>query len=169
MLTKFDVVFSKIQSKIQDWDTAARTVAGWKVKNDRIVFTNGCFDILHYGHIHYLAEARALGDRLIIGLNSTESVSRLKGKHRPINDFETRTGILASLQFVDMVVVFEEETPFDLIKKLMPDLLVKGGDWKPSQIVGSDLVLENGGQVLSLPFVEGYSTTNIEQKILNRK
>lgn len=165
----FVSMFEKIQSKIQDWETAARTVAGWKVKNDQIVFTNGCFDILHYGHVHYLAEARELGNRLIIGLNSTESVSRLKGKHRPINDFETRTGILASLQFVDLVVVFEEDTPLDLIKKLMPDILVKGGDWQPHQIVGSDLVLEKGGQVLSLPFVEGYSTTNIEQKILSRK
>jgi D-beta-D-heptose 7-phosphate kinase/D-beta-D-heptose 1-phosphate adenosyltransferase len=160
-------LFDQIKSKIQDWEPATRTVAGWRIKGDIVVFTNGCFDILHYGHARYLADARTLGNRLIIGLNSTASVRRLKGDHRPINDFETRAHLLASLQFVDLVVVFEEDTPYELIKKLQPDILVKGGDWSPDQIVGSDLILKNGGKVLSLPFAEGYSTTNIEQKIKN--
>jgi len=161
-------VIQKFKNKIQDWKTIQQTVYGWKSSGEKIVFTNGCFDILHYGHLHYLADAKALGNKLIVGLNSDASVSRLKGIHRPINDILTRLHMLAALQMVDLVVVFEEDTPFNLIKKLLPDFLVKGGDWSPEQIVGSDLVLENGGKVLSLPFVKGYSTTNIEEKIRNR-
>jgi len=160
-------VLEKIKSKIQDWDAIQKTVAKWKFAGDKIVFTNGCFDILHFGHIHYLAEARELGDRLIIGLNSAESVKRLKGQHRPINDESTRQHLLAALECVDAVVVFEEDTPFDLIKIVLPDVLVKGGDWQPEQIVGSDIVLKNGGEVKSLAFIDGYSTTSIEQKIRN--
>jgi len=161
-------MFQNIQSKIQDWPTIQQTVAKWKNNNEKIVFTNGCFDILHFGHIHYLAEARALGDRLIVGLNSAASVKRLKGAHRPINDEPTRLHLLAALQCIDAVVVFEEDTPLELIKIAMPDILVKGGDWKPEQIIGSDVVLANGGQVKSLAFVEGYSTTNIEEKIIKQ-
>lgn len=161
-------MFQNIQSKIQDWPTIQQTVAVWKNKNEKIVFTNGCFDILHFGHIHYLAEARALGDRLVVGLNSADSVKRLKGSHRPINDELTRQHLLAALECIDAVVVFEEDTPLELIKIVMPDILVKGGDWKPEQIVGSDVVLANGGQVKSLGFVEGYSTTNIEEKIIQQ-
>ena len=114
-----------------------------------------------------MAEARDLGDRLIIGLNSASSVKRLKGEHRPINDEATRQHLLAALEFVDAVVVFEEDTPLELIKIVLPDVIVKGGDWKPEQIVGSDIVLANGGEVKSLAFKEGYSTTSIEDK--NRK
>ncbi len=157
-----------IKAKIQNWDAASEMVSNWQIQGENVVFTNGCFDILHYGHLHYLADAKALGDKLIIGLNSDASVKRLKGAHRPINDFMTRQHLLAALQMVDLVIEFEEDTPYNLIKKLLPDFLVKGGDWAPNQIVGSDLVLENGGKVLSLPFVEGYSTTNIEQKIRNQ-
>jgi len=157
-----------IKAKIQNWEAAEKSVTTWQTENQKVVFTNGCFDILHYGHLHYLADAKALGDKLIVGLNSDASVSRLKGEHRPINDFLTRQHMLAALQMVDLVVEFEEDTPFNLIKKLLPDFLVKGGDWLPHQIVGSDLVIVNGGKVLSLPFVKGYSTTNIEQKIRNR-
>ena len=120
---------------------------------------------MHYGHIHYLAEARALGDKLVIGLNSADSVKRLKGKNRPINDDLTRLYILAALECVDAVVIFEEDTPLQLVKIVAPDILVKGGDYRPEDIVGSDVVLENGGQVKSLAFVEGYSTTSIENKI----
>jgi rfaE bifunctional protein nucleotidyltransferase chain/domain len=159
------MVFEKIRNKIQSWEQIAETVAGWKAGGERIVFTNGCFDILHYGHLHYLAEARDLGDRLIIGLNSAASVSRLKGSHRPINDELTRQHQMAALAFVDAVVVFEQDTPFELIRLVVPDVLVKGGDWKPEQIVGSDVVQAAGGTVRSLPYIEGYSTTNIEQKI----
>ncbi|TNE56660.1 MAG: D-glycero-beta-D-manno-heptose 1-phosphate adenylyltransferase [Bacteroidetes bacterium] len=158
--------FEHIEQKIQSVDQATRTVQGWRTAGDRIVFTNGCFDILHYGHLHYLAQARDLGERLVIGLNSGGSVRRLKGPNRPINDEATRAHLLAALEVVDAVVFFDTDTPLDLIQALLPDVLVKGGDWKPEQIVGSDVVLKNGGAVRSLPFVEGYSTTNIEQKIL---
>lgn len=161
------MALNKIKSKIQSWQQIEKTIANWKANGQKIVFTNGCFDLLHYGHIHYLCAAKDLGDRLIIGLNSKDSVARLKGPHRPINDELTRQHLLASLEFVDAVVVFEEDTPLDLIFLIKPDVLVKGGDWSPEQIVGADVVLENGGQVLSLPFVEGYSTTNIEAKIKN--
>ena len=123
---------------------------------------------MHYGHIHYLAEARALGDKLIIGLNSSASVKRLKGKHRPINDDLTRLHLLAALECVDAVVIFEEDTPLDLIKIIVPDIIVKGGDWQPEDIVGSDVVLKNGGEVKSLAFIKGYSTTSIEERIVSR-
>lgn len=159
------LTFQHIESKIQDWSQIRETVADWKNQHQKVVFTNGCFDILHYGHIHYLAEARDLGDKLIIGLNSADSVRRLKGPHRPINDELTRQHLLAALEFVDAVVVFEQDTPYDLIKTVEPDVLVKGGDWQPEDIVGSDIVLANGGEVKSLPYIQGYSTTNIEQKI----
>lgn len=118
--------------------------------------------------MHYLAQARALGDILIVGINSDSSVSRLKGAHRPINDNLTRKFLLASLQFVDAVIEFEEDTPLHLIETIQPDVLTKGGDWQINTIVGADLVIAAGGMVKSLPFVEGYSTTNIEQKILSR-
>lgn len=157
--------FEQIEQKIQTWEQISATVAAWRAAGDRIVFTNGCFDILHYGHLHYLSQARDLGQRLVVGLNSAASVSRLKGPHRPINDELTRTHLLAALEVIDAVVVFEDDTPLELIRLLLPDILVKGGDWKPEQIIGSDLVLAAGGEVKSLPFVAGYSTTNIEKKI----
>ena len=158
-------MLKKIQSKIQSWKSIQSTVSQWKLVGEKIVFTNGCFDILHFGHIHYLAEASELGDRLVIGLNSEASVKRLKGEHRPINDEVTRQYLLAALEFVDGVEVFEEDNPLELIKTILPDVIVKGGDWKSEQIVGSDIVLANGGQVKSLVFKEGYSTTLIEEKI----
>lgn len=154
-----------IRSKIQDWNTVQNTVSAWRGQQECIVFTNGCFDILHYGHIHYLAQARSLGDRLIVGLNAASSVQRLKGPGRPINDENTRTYLLAGLLCVDAVVVFEEDTPLELIKLIQPDVLVKGGDWQTHQIVGSDIVLAKGGEVQSLRFIEGYSTTAIEKRI----
>ncbi|MCC6463472.1 MAG: D-glycero-beta-D-manno-heptose 1-phosphate adenylyltransferase [Saprospiraceae bacterium] len=159
--------FAHIEQKIQSPDQLAATLVRWRRSGDKIVFTNGCFDILHFGHLHYLAEARDLGQRLVIGLNSAASVQRLKGPTRPINDEATRAHLLAALEVVDAVVFFGEDTPLELIRLVSPDVLVKGGDWKPEQIVGSDWVLAHGGQVRSLPFVDGYSTTNIEQKILN--
>lgn len=157
--------FQQIASKIQDWAHIHQTVADWKSQGLKVVFTNGCFDILHYGHIHYLSEARDLGDKLVIGLNAADSVRRLKGPHRPINDELTRQHLLAAFEFVDAVVVFEQDTPYDLIQVVLPDVLVKGGDWQAKDIVGSDIVLANGGEVKSLPYIQGYSTTNIEQKI----
>jgi D-beta-D-heptose 7-phosphate kinase/D-beta-D-heptose 1-phosphate adenosyltransferase len=156
----------KISEKIKSAEALTEAVARWRAAGEVIVFTNGCFDLLHYGHIHYLEEARLLGNRLVVGLNSADSVRRLKGPRRPINDELTRTHLLAALQCVDAVAVFEEDTPLRLIELVQPDILVKGGDWQPDQIVGSAGVLARGGTVRSLPFVAGYSTTNIERKIL---
>lgn len=156
---------NKISNKINTFDSIEKLAKQWKNEGLTTVFTNGCFDILHYGHLHYLAAARDLGDRLVVGLNSAASVSRLKGAHRPLNDELTRQYLLAALSFIDAIVVFEEDTPIELIKRVKPSILVKGGDYTLDQIVGADIVIENGGQVMSLPFVEGYSTTNLEQKI----
>jgi rfaE bifunctional protein nucleotidyltransferase chain/domain len=157
--------FSTIASKIHTWEQLSTTLVRWRAAGEKIVFTNGCFDLLHFGHLHYLADARDLGDRLVIGLNGAASVRRLKGPGRPINDEITRTHLLAALEVVDAVVIFEEDTPLELIKLVQPDVLVKGGDWQPEQIVGSDVVLARGGKVMSLPYIQGYSTTNIEKKI----
>ena len=154
-----------VKAKILNPSTLIPTLTRWRLFDQKIVFTNGCFDILHYGHLHYLAAAKALGDKLIIGVNSTDSVKRLKGKHRPINDKLTRYHLLAALSFVDAVIEFEEDTPYELIKKIQPSILVKGGDWSIDQIVGADVVVANGGIVKNLPFIAGYSTTNIETKI----
>lgn len=133
-----------------------------------VVFTNGCFDILHAGHVAYLEEARALGDFLVLGLNSDDSIKRLKGETRPIVGFQGRAEVLAALRWVDLVVGFSQDTPLDLIRGVKPDLLVKGGDWKPEQIVGSEDVLASGGLVKSLQFKPGSSTTNIIEEVLKR-
>ncbi|MCC6412474.1 MAG: D-glycero-beta-D-manno-heptose 1-phosphate adenylyltransferase [Saprospiraceae bacterium] len=162
-------IFENIAQKIHTRASAAEVVKQWHEAGETVVFTNGCFDLLHFGHLHYLADARDLGQRLVIGLNSSASVSRLKGPHRPINDETSRAHMLAALEMVDAVVVFDENTPLELIRAVEPDVLVKGGDWAVEQIVGSDLVLARGGRVFSLPFVPGYSTTNIEQKILHSR
>ncbi len=134
-------------------------------KDKKIVFTNGCFDILHSGHIAYLNDAKALGDLLFIGLNSDSSVKRLKGEERPINDEQERKFILENLKAVDFVELFTDETPIELIKKVDPSYLVKGGDWAVEQIIGHEFVQKNGGIVKSLPFKDGFSTTNIIEKI----
>ncbi len=131
----------------------------------RIVFTNGCFDILHVGHVRYLTEARALGDFLVVGLNSDSSTKGLKGDGRPVVPELERKEMLLSLRAVDAVLLFDEPTPFELIKAVQPDLLVKGGDWPVEKIVGSDIVLAQGGKVLSLAFHPGHSTTSLLQKI----
>jgi rfaE bifunctional protein nucleotidyltransferase chain/domain len=138
-------------------------------RNKKIVFTNGCFDILHLGHVEYLNEARALGDVLIIGLNSDESVRRLKGPDRPINNEHDRKSMLLNLRAVDCVQIFNNETPLEIIKLISPDILVKGGDWKADQIVGSDVVLAKGGLVLSLMFKDGYSTSNLISAVQGKK
>lgn len=156
-----------IAKKVFTWETIQPLLAKWRFLEDQIVFTNGCFDILHYGHIHYLAEAKSLGHRLVVGLNSDASVKRLKGEHRPIKDQQTRQYLLAALQCVDAVLLFEEDTPYELIKIIQPEVLVKGGDWQVDQIIGSDIVLAKAGTVKSLQFIEGYSTTSIETKIKN--
>lgn len=138
----------------------------WRL-NKKIVFTNGCFDILHAGHARYLAQAKALGDILVVGLNSDESVKKLKGPTRPIQNQDERKELLLALKAVDAVFIFNEDTPLDLIQKVKPHILVKGGDWPEAQIVGADFVKSNGGEVKSLQFVKGKSTTNIVDKIKN--
>ena len=151
--------------KIKTLSEAKKTVATWKAKGNKIVFTNGCFDILHLGHVDYLEKARGLGDKLILGLNTDDSVSRFKGPDRPIQDENSRARILAAFQFVDLVVFFNEDTPLDLISVLVPDVLVKGSDYLAENIVGADVVKKAGGKVETIDFVPGYSTTRIVEKI----
>jgi D-beta-D-heptose 7-phosphate kinase/D-beta-D-heptose 1-phosphate adenosyltransferase len=136
-----------------------------KEEGKKLVFTNGCFDIIHRGHIDYLNRAKALGDYLVVALNSDDSVRRLKGEGRPINKLEDRAFVVANLKAVDFVVSFEDDTPFEIISAIIPDVLVKGGDWSIENIVGRDIVEANGGKVYSLPYVENYSTTNIINKM----
>lgn len=135
----------------------------------KIVFTNGCFDILHLGHVEYLNEAKAQGDVLIVAINSDASVRQLKGPDRPVNNEHDRAQMLLNLKAVDCVQVFTEQTPLEIIKLIRPNVLVKGGDWKPEQIVGSDFVLANGGEVKSLMFKQGYSTSNLIKAVQGRK
>lgn len=154
----------KIISSTQQLDALLNQ---WQAEGSKVVFTNGCFDILHRGHVDYLSKARDLGDKLFLGLNTDASVSGLKGTHRPIQDEQSRLQIMASLDFVDAVMLFGEETPYELIKKVQPDVLVKGADYKPEDIVGYDIVTAKGGEVRTLEFLEGYSTSSIEKKIKN--
>ena len=139
-----------------------------KAERKKIVFTNGCFDLLHVGHVRYLAQAKKLGDFLIIGLNSDGSVKELKGEDRPINSFEDRATLLSAIESVDSVIMFEEQTPENLIKDIVPDILVKGGDYNIEDIVGYQTVIQNGGQVKTLSFYDGYSSTNYINKIKKR-
>ena len=150
-----------ITQKIIKQENLPEILTQWKAKKQVLVFTNGCFDILHLGHVDYLSKAKDLGDKLIIGLNSDKSVKRLKGETRPINNEKTRATILAALQFVDAIIVFEEDTPENLIHKINPNILVKGGDYNIETIVGADFVIKNGGSVEIIPLVKGFSTTNL--------
>lgn len=136
-----------------------------KEKNKKLVFTNGCFDILHRGHIEYLEQAKSLGDYLVIGLNSDSSVKRIKGESRPVNNENDRAYVLDSLKIIDAVVLFSEDTPYNVIKEIVPDFLVKGGDWKEDEIIGADIVKKAGGKVVSLKYVDNYSTTSTINKL----
>lgn len=158
--------FSNLQQKIQTVEELLPQIAEWR-KEGEIVFSNGCFDILHLGHLDYLSQAADLGHKLILGLNSDASVSRLKGPSRPINDQKARASMLAALSFVDAVVFFEEDTPYELIKAVQPDILVKGADYAIEEIVGHDIVLARGGRVIPINLLEGYSTTAILEKLNN--
>lgn len=153
-----------IETKILSLPEAIKKVYQWRLLGKTIAFTNGCFDILHRGHIFSLAQAAAEADYLIVGLNSDRSTKRLKGEGRPINDEQSRALVLASLLMVDMVVIFEEDTPLELIKAIQPDVLVKGGDYTEEQIAGAREVRANGGRVVINPIIEGFSTTNILKK-----
>lgn len=141
------------------------TLSQWRFKSEKIVFTNGCFDILHRGHVEYLTKAAALGSKLVIGLNTDASVKRLKGESRPINDQEARAIILSSLIFTDRIIFFEEDTPLELIRYIQPDILVKGSDYKPEDIVGYDIVKAKGGDVVTIDLTEGFSTTAILERV----
>ena len=154
-----------IKSKIYSLSDLKIQSDKWKGKGKKIVFTNGCFDLVHRGHIEVLANTADLGEKLIIGLNSDSSIKDLKGENRPIMDEISRAILLASLQFVDAVVFFSEETPYKLIETLGPDVLAKGGDYKVTEIAGNEVVLENGGEVILVPFIDGFSSTNIVEKI----
>ena len=171
-MSKLQIVKDKISSQ----DLLLERVSDWKSQNKKIVFTNGVFDLLHRGHIEYLAEAASCGDQFIVAVNSDRSVRSLnKGDSRPLQDEDSRALIIASLAFVDAVLIFDDNTPLNLISSITPDILIKGGDYDPSitdgsdkkYIVGSDIVKANNGRVQVIPFIEGYSTTMIEEKIKN--
>ena len=156
------------KSKIHSWASMVTEREALRNSGDTLVFTNGCFDLLHPGHVRYLKEARALGDRLLVAVNTDETVAALKGEGRPLLPLKERMEILASLEVVDHVMSFEEETPKALIDILLPDILVKGGDWSTDSIVGAEAVESYGGRVLALPFATGYSTSTLIQRIIQR-
>jgi len=151
--------------KIVNLSEAKTQVSEWQRAGNRVVFTNGCFDLIHLGHVDYLEKARMLGDKLVIGLNTDDSVSRFKGPERPLQDQTSRARVLAAMQFIDLVVFFNEDTPLNLISELLPNILVKGSDYLADNIVGADVVKKNGGVVKTIDFVPGYSTTRIVEKI----
>lgn len=160
-MDKLSLVKDKI---VRDKVQLIRNLNIYRFRDKKIVFTNGCFDILHRGHVEYLAQAAGLGDILIIGLNSDDSVRRLKGENRPLQDEEGRAMILSALSFVNHVVLFDEDTPYELIKEIKPDVLVKGADYKEDEIVGADIVKSGGGEVITIDFIAGYSTSTIIKK-----
>jgi rfaE bifunctional protein nucleotidyltransferase chain/domain len=164
MSENLKTINAKIYQNLNDFDN---TLQLWKSNDEKIVFTNGCFDLLHLGHLDYLSKAADLGTKLVIGLNSDFSTQKLKGPNRPICDQTSRASLLAALFFVDAVVLFDEDTPLNLISKILPQVLVKGADYQIENIVGAKEVLNNRGEVKTITFLPGYSTTTIEQKIIN--
>ena len=156
---------NKLNNKIYSLEELEKNVSAWKQAGEDVVFTNGCFDIIHRGHIEVLAQTADLGDRLIIGLNSDTSIKKIKEKDRPIINEDSRAILLAALSFVDAIILFSEDTPINLIRTLVPDILAKGGDYKIETIVGHEIVQENGGEVILVPFIDGFSSTNIIEKI----
>jgi D-glycero-beta-D-manno-heptose 1-phosphate adenylyltransferase len=160
---------SSIPNKIYTPDTLQAELKRWRLKNKKIVFTNGVFDIVHQGHIASLSEAASFGDILIVGVNADASVKRLKGDSRPVNDENSRALLLAALVMTDAVIIFKEDTPHNLITSIMPDVLVKGGDYTIEQIVGAKEVMANGGEVKIVPILEGFSTTRIIERMRNTR
>lgn len=158
---------NSIHNKIVTLPELLKKLAQWRVHSKTVSFTNGCFDILHTGHIEALTEAANHGDYLVVGLNSNSSVTQIKGEGRPVNDEKARALLLASLSMVDAVVIFNENTPLELIKAIQPDILVKGGDYKIEEIVGAKEVTEAGGKVIINPIIAGFSTTNLIQQLQN--
>jgi D-glycero-beta-D-manno-heptose 1-phosphate adenylyltransferase len=162
-MDKHQIISNKILTDV----TLRRMLSLWRFQEKKIVFTNGCFDLVHLGHVDYLSKASSLGDVLVVGLNTDASVSRIKGPSRPLCDERSRAMVMASFFFVHAVVLFDEPTPIELIKTVQPDILVKGSDYKTEDIVGYDVVTENGGSVVTIDFVPGYSTSTIIEKIIN--
>ena len=160
-------LISKVREKIITTDNLALKVSQWKKNKMKVAFTNGCFDILHLGHLEILTKSKEFGDRLIVAVNSDESVRKLKGEERPINDFQTRSNMLASFSFVDYVVEFSDDTPKKLIQIIKPDFLIKGGDYKKKNIVGNDIVSSYGGETIIIPLIDGLSSTNTINKLKN--
>ncbi|MFT4737832.1 MAG: rfaE bifunctional protein nucleotidyltransferase chain/domain [Cyclobacteriaceae bacterium] len=156
------------QAKIVSVEEAQKQVQAWKSEGLQIVFTNGCFDILHLGHVDYLEKSSGLGDKLVLGLNTDQSVSAIKGENRPLQNQLSRSRVIAALTFVDLVVLFDESTPRALIESIVPNILVKGDDYEIKNIVGADFVLANGGKVETVSLVTGYSTTSVVNKILKK-
>ncbi|MBO7625400.1 MAG: D-glycero-beta-D-manno-heptose 1-phosphate adenylyltransferase [Bacteroidales bacterium] len=157
-----------IRQKIMEMPALAVQLQQWRAEGERIVFTNGCFDLVHRGHVEYLSAAADLGDRLIVGINSDASVTRLKGPNRPIMDEASRQLLIAALECVDAVILFGEETPYRLIQEIQPDVLAKGGDYTEETMVGADIVRAKGGEIHCIPLTPGCSTSRIEQKIKNQ-
>ncbi len=164
MQTNKDTIQTKIFAP-EDLHNLRKALDDWRVKKKSLVFTNGCFDILHLGHIDYLAQAADFGDVLIVGLNTDSSVRNIKGPNRPVNSQNARAALLASLFFVDAVVMFDKDTPYELIKEVQPDFLIKGSDYKEEDIVGNDIVRSKNGRVIAVDLLKGYSTTNIIRKL----
>ena len=160
-------MLNQIRSKIKTLDEIIAASENWQSQNKRIVFTNGCFDIVHLGHIDYLSRAADLADVLVIGVNTDASVSRIKGENRPLQDELSRSTLLASFQFVEAVVLFDDDTPYELIKAIQPDVLVKGSDYNEADIVGADIVGDKGGKIVTIDFLDGYSTSSIIEKANN--
>ena len=156
---------SLLQSKILSFSALESQLNTWRNANEKIVFTNGCFDLIHFGHVDYLAKARDLGNRLVVGLNTDDSIRRLKGSSRPIKDEQSRLALIAGLGFVDAVVLFDEETPIKLISIIKPNVLVKGGDYEVKDIVGHEIVQSNSGKVCTIDFVDGYSSSKLIEKV----
>ena len=158
---------NKIKDKIFNLSDLKNQSGNWKKNKQKVVFTNGCFDVLHKGHIHLLSKAADLGDKVIVGINSDSSIKKIKGNSRPIMDEYSRSILISSFFFIDAIIIFSEETPINLINTLKPDILAKGGDYKIENIVGSNEVIKNGGQVFLVPFLSGFSSSNIINKIKN--
>lgn len=160
---------NQTKDKIKDIESASEIIRQWRNDQKSVVFTNGCFDIVHLGHIDYLEKARSKGDKLVVAVNNDQSVRKLKGEDRPINDEIARSRMLAALSFVDLVVIFEQDTPYNIIRTLNPDVLIKGNDYLAENIVGADIVKNNGGKVETIELVSGYSTSKIVEKIKSFK
>ena len=158
---------NKLKAKILNIKDLAKIINEWRLNGDKIVFTNGCFDLIHLGHLEILARSADLGDKLIVGINSDMSIKKIKGNSRPIIEEDSRAKQLAAIEFIDAVILFNEDTPYNLINILKPDVLTKGGDYKKNDIVGNQLINKEQGEVVIIPLTQGYSTTSILEKIKN--